>query len=95
MKKSSKTSSLVLRARATVITTGTFPCDINYPLPLQYFGGEVLKAAKKEQETSLEREYSDCIKSRRDKIGITRHIIMHQVLYIVQLHNEEGDMHII
>ena len=28
-------------------------------------------------------------------MGITRHIIMHQVLYIVQLPNEEGDMHII
>ena len=58
----------------------------------------LLKAAKKEQETSkcnLEREYRDCIKSRRDKIGITRHITMHQVLYIVQLPNEEGDMHII
>ena len=35
------------------------------------------------------------IKSRRDKIRITRHIMMHQVLYIVQLPNEEGDMHII
>ena len=44
---------------------------------------------------NLEREYRDCIKSRRDKIGITRHIIRHQVLYIVQLPNEEGDMHII
>ena len=44
---------------------------------------------------NLEREYRDCIKSRRDKIGITRHIMMHQVLYIVQLPNEEGDMHII
>ena len=41
---------------------------------------------------NLERE---CIKNRRDKIGITRHIMMHQVLYIVQLPNEEGDMHII
>ena len=51
-------------------------------------------SAKKGQETSnLEREYRDCIKSRRDKIGITRHIIMHQVLYIVQLPNEEGDMY--
>ena len=39
--------------------------------------------------------YRDCIKSRRDKIGITRHIMMHQVLYIVQLPNEEGDIHII
>ena len=37
----------------------------------------------------------DCIKSRRDKVGIARHIRMHQVLYIVQLPNEEGDMHII
>ena len=44
---------------------------------------------------NLEREYRDCIKSRRDKIGITRYIMMHQVLYIVQLPNEEGDMHII
>ena len=32
---------------------------------------------------NLEREYRDCIKSRRDKIGITGHIMMHQVLYIV------------
>ena len=45
-----------------------------------------------EKSCNLEREYRDCIKSRRDKIGITRHIIM---LYIVQLPNEEGDMHII
>ena len=42
--------------------------------------------------SNLEREYRDCIKSRRDEIG---HIMMHQVLYIVQLPNEEGDMHII
>ena len=33
------------------------------------------------------------VKSRRGRI--TRHIMMHQVLYIVQLPNEEGDMHII
>ena len=45
--------------------------------------------------SNLEREYRDCIKSRRDKIRITRHIMMHQVLYIVQLSDEEGDMHII
>ena len=33
---------------------------------------------------NLEREYRDCIKSRRDTIGITRHnVMMHQVLYIV------------
>ena len=44
---------------------------------------------------NLEREYRDCIESRRDKIRITRHIMMHQVLYIVQLPDEEGDMHII
>ena len=57
------------------------------------------KAAKKDKrqvnECNLEREYRDCIKSRRGKIRITRHIMMHQVLYIVQLPNEEGDMHII
>ena len=32
-----------------------------------------------EKICNLEREYRDCIKSRRDKIGITRHIMMHQV----------------
>ena len=48
-----------------------------------------------EQICNLEREYRDCIKSWRDKIGITRHIMMHQVLYIAQLPNEEDDMHII
>ena len=48
-----------------------------------------------EKNCNSEREYRDCIKSKRDKIGITRHIMMHQVLYIVQLPNEEGDMHII
>ena len=48
-----------------------------------------------QKNCNLEREYRDCIKSITDKIGITRHIIMHQVLYIVQLPNEEGDMHII
>ena len=37
---------------------------------------------------------SRLVKSRRDKIAITRHTMMHQVLYIVQLPNEEGDMHI-
>ena len=34
---------------------------------------------------NLEREYRDCIKSRRDKIGITGHIMMHQVLYNVHV----------
>ena len=34
---------------------------------------------------NLEREYRDCIKSRRDKIGITRHIMMHKVLYNVHV----------
>ena len=59
----------------------------------------ITKSSKKRTGDSkicnLEREYRDCIKSRRDKIGITRHIMMHQVLHIVQLPNEEGDMHII
>ena len=35
--------------------------------------------------SNLERDYRDCIKSRRDKIGITRHIMMHQVLYNVHV----------
>ena len=60
----------------------------------------ITKSSKKKDkrqvnECNLEREYRDCIKSRRDKVGITRHIMMHQVLYIVQLPNKEGDMHII
>ena len=59
----------------------------------------ITKSSKKRtrdpKNCNLEREYRDCIKSRRDKIRITRHIMMHQVLYIVQLPNKEGDMHII
>ena len=47
------------------------------------------KKDKRQVNLHLEREYRDCIKSRRDKIRITRHIMMHQVLYIVQLPNEE------
>ena len=38
-----------------------------------------------EKICNLEREYRDCIKGRRDKIGITRHIMMHQVLYNVHV----------
>ena len=38
-----------------------------------------------EKICNLEREYRDCIKSRRDKIRITRHIMMHQVLYNVHV----------
>ena len=53
------------------------------------------KRTRDKKNCNLEREYRDCIKSRRDKIRITRHIMMHQVLYIVQLPNKEGDMHII
>ena len=42
--------------------------------------------------SNLER---DCIKKTEEtRFGITRHIMMHQVLYIVELPNEEGDMHI-
>ena len=41
------------------------------------------KDKRQVNECNLEREYRDCIKSRRDKIRITRHIMMHQVLYIV------------
>ena len=58
----------------------------------------ITKSSKKDKRQvnyHLEREYRDCIKSRRDKIGITRHIMMYQVIYIVQLPNEGGDMHII
>ena len=52
----------------------------------------ITKSSKKRTRDKLQREYRDCIKSRRAKIGITKHIMMHQV-YIVQLPNEEGDMH--
>ena len=33
------------------------------------------KKDKRQVNDNLERERRDCIKSRRDKIGITRHII--------------------
>ena len=42
---------------------------------------------------NLDREYRDCIKSRRDKIGITRHIMMHQVLYNVHVTLFIGQLH--
>ena len=46
----------------------------------------ITKSSKKRTRdkymSNLEREYRDCIKGRRDKIRITRHIMMHQVLYI-------------
>ena len=48
-----------------------------------------MSSKKDKRQVNLER---DCIQSRRDKIRITRHIMMQ---YIVQLPNEEGDMHII
>ena len=44
-------------------------------------------------KNNLEREYRDCIKSRRDKIGITRHIMMHQVLYNVHVTLFIGQLH--
>ena len=44
------------------------------------------KQQKKDKgQVNLEREYRVSIKSGRDKIGITRHIMMHQVLYIVPM----------
>ena len=42
---------------------------------------------------NLEREYRDCIKSRKDKIVITRHIMMHQVLYNVHVTLFIGQLH--
>ena len=38
-------------------------------------------------------KYRDCIKSSRDKIGITRHIMMHQVLYNVHVTLFIGQLH--
>ena len=46
-----------------------------------------------EKIRNLEREYRDCIKSRRDKIRITRHIMMHQVLYNVHVTLFIGQLH--
>ena len=37
--------------------------------------------------------YRDCIKSRRDMIRITRHIMMHQVLYNVHVTLFIGQLH--
>ena len=46
-----------------------------------------------EKNCNLEGEYWDCIKSRRDKIGIARHIMMHQVLYNVHVTLFIGQLH--
>ena len=58
----------------------------NHPLPSLYI-------QVNEKICNLEREYRDCIKSRRDKIGITRHIMMHQVLYNVHVTLFIGQLH--
>ena len=46
-----------------------------------------------EKICNLGREYRDCIKSRRDKIRITRHIMMHQELYNVHVTLFIGQLH--
>ena len=46
-----------------------------------------------EKNCNLEREYRDCVESRRDKIRITRHIMMHQVLYNVHVTLFIGQLH--
>ena len=46
-----------------------------------------------EKNCNLERENRDCIKNRRDKIRITRHIMMHQVLYDVHVTLFIGQLH--
>ena len=43
--------------------------------------------------SQVKREYRDCTKSRGDKIGITRHIMMHQVLYNVHVTLFVGQLH--
>ena len=53
----------------------------------------VYTQVNKKIESNLEREYWDCIKSRRDKVGITRHIMMHQVLYNVHVTLFIGQLH--
>ena len=53
----------------------------------------LLREQVNEKICNLEREYRDCIKSRRDKIGITRHIMMHQVLYNVHVTLFIGQLH--
>ena len=46
-----------------------------------------------EKICNLERGYRDCIKSRRDTIRITRHVMMHQVLYNVHVTLFIGQLH--
>ena len=53
----------------------------------------ILHIQVNEKICNLEREYRDCIKSGRDKIGITRHIMMHQVLYNVHVTLFIGQLH--
>ena len=57
-----------------------------------YFGSLILLQVN-EKIYNLEREYRDCIKRKRDKIGITRHIMMHQVLYNVHVTLFIGQLH--
>ena len=47
----------------------------------------ITKSSTKKGICNLEREYRDCKKVEETRLGITRHIMMHQVLYIVQLPN--------
>ena len=62
----------------------TSPNSGRYYVKCKYYSKQQKKDKRQVNEKicNLEREYRDCIKSRRDKIGITRHIMMHQVLYI-------------
>ena len=58
----------------------------------------ITKSSKKKDKRQVNEKICnlerDCIKSRRDKIRI-KACHDDQVLYIVQLPNEEGDMHFI
>ena len=60
-------------------------CSIRCPIFYVHAHNCHLCITKKEKMCNLEREYRVCIKSRRDKAGITRHIMMHQVLYDVHV----------
>ena len=55
--------------------------------------GDFIYIQVNEKICNLEREYRDCIKSRRDNIRITRHIMMHQVLYNVHVTLFIGQLH--
>ena len=67
--------------------------QVLYNVHVTLFIGQLHNIQVNKKIYNLEREYRDCIKSRRDKIEITRHIMMHQVLYNVHVTLFIGQLH--